>query len=198
MQATESSPQPARRWSVWRWLAIVLGACALIVAIGIVNVFTLSRDAAAMRRELFSAMHTRAQPQVQIDAGPGTLTLARGIVGLIHDVPPEAHRALDAVRAASVGVYHLSGRIEPAHRAEMVLAVDKLMTRRDWMRIVGVTNPDETVLIYAPAKAAHFGPQRVCLAVCDGDKIVIVSAVVKAEKLVELLHEKHALEHFRI
>src|SRR5512138_3376825 len=107
MQATEASSQPARRWSVWRWLAIVLGACALIVTIGIVNVLTLSRDAAALRRELFSAMHTRAQPQVQLDVGPGMLTLARGIVGLIHDVPPEAHQALAAVRAASVGVYHV-------------------------------------------------------------------------------------------
>lgn len=189
MQTTDSNsvPTPSRnRRGVWRWILAGLGLCTLIVLVAMMNVLTLSRDAAVLRQELFSSLRVPASPQVQISVGPGLLTLARTAASLIDDVPPEARRALRAVKAASVGVYDVKGRIDASARARMLPAADAAMERRGWSRVVAVISDHDTVLIYTPSRKSFGGTQPVCLAVCNADNIVVVSAVVEAGELIEL------------
>lgn len=193
MNAPQTTTPLPRRRSIWRWIALGLGLSVLIVALAVVNFLTLSRDAAALRQELFTSLNTSASPKVQINVGPGLMTLARVVVGMIDEVPPEARQALRAVRSASVGVYSLRQPVEASRRPGMILAADALMNRRHWSRVVGVADRDDTVLIYMPEKSPRFGPERICVAVCDGDQIVIVSAAVEPDLLVELLRDQPKL-----
>lgn len=193
MNPTEPQRPAAPRRHVWRWVGGLAAGCLLIVAIGIYNLVTLSRDAAALRQELFSALDLRASPKVQISVGPGLLAVARLGMTFVDSVPPEAREALKAIKAASVGVYQLRENLPSEGRAKLFAAADGLMKRRDWIRVVGVNNDHETVLIYMPANSRNRDVLRVCLAVCQRDQVVVVSAVAEGEALIELARDHRRL-----
>lgn len=191
---TTASPQPVvRRRRIWLWLLGIAAGCFLITAIAVASVFTLNRDAAALRREAFAALEMRATPRVQFSAGPVLMTLLRTGIGLIDKVPGDARLALDAVRAASVGVYRIEHPIPAGRRAKLLAAADARMHRRGWTRVVGVLDGQETVMIYVPEDAASGGMQRICLLVCQRDEIVVVAATAKIDALLHLAAEHGAL-----
>ena len=107
-------------------------------------------------------------------------------MGFVHDIPDEALRSLDATRAASVGVYTLSHDVTPAARAKMLVGAERAMSRRGWTRVVGVNNANATVVIYAPTNASGGDVQRVCLAVCEGGKLVVIDASADVKSLIKL------------
>jgi hypothetical protein len=193
MNTIEPAPKRSSSATLWRWLAAIAGACVLVTAVSIWNLVTLSRDAAALRRELFSALPISARPQVQISVGPVLLTTARGLLSFVDDVPPEARQALRAIKAASVGVYRLDRNLEPSARVQLLAAADRAMDRRDWTRIVAVQKDDETVLVYMPADLAEGDPLRVCLAICAKDQLVLVSAAGDGVELLALAQMQHPL-----
>lgn len=193
MNPTEPQRPAASRRHFWRWTGGIAAGCLLIVAIGIYNLVTLSRDAAVLRQELFAALDLQASPKVQISVGPSLLAVARLSLAFVDRVPPEARQALKAIKAASVGVYQLRRDLPSEDRAKLFAAADALMNRRDWIRIVGVNNDHETVLIYTPANTRNRDVLRVCLAVCQRDQVVVVSAVAEGEALIELARDHRRL-----
>lgn len=188
-----SSQPPAPRRKLWRWVAVLAGAGALLITLSLWNLFTLSRETTALRKELFDSLPLPASPQVQVSAGPVLLGLARTALSVIPDVPPEARLALRSVRAASVGVYQLHGAVESSDRVKLFVAADRAMAQRRWTRIVGVNHRRDTVLVYMPADFAEGDSLRVCLAVCAEDKLVLVSAVARGDELLELVQQHHRL-----
>jgi hypothetical protein len=146
----------------------------------------LSRDAAALRKEIVAASGAKWQTRVQISAGRPVLAAVRAGLSLAKDVPDEAREALAAVRSASVGVYERIGSDDAWQNRSFIVEADKVMARRGWKRIVGVNEPGNTVLIYMPAGSETAEPSRVCLAVCSGSELVIVSARVDAGALANL------------
>lgn len=191
MQPHEKQNPPAPR-RIWRWIAV--GTCLgiLLLAVFVFNFLTLNGDATALRRELFSAMEMRATSEIELSAGPVMLTMARAAVGCIDEVPPEARQALRAVRSASVGVYSRTDDGVGDPRA-LLAAADRAMSRRSWSRIVAVSDDRQAVLVYMPDRSPMFGSERVCLAVCRGDRLVIVAATVKPDALLELVRERPQL-----
>ena len=106
--------------------------------------------------------------------------------------------ALKAVKGASVGIYERKSSQGEASwsREQLFTDTDKVMTRRDWSRLVGVVDKNEAVVVYGPASFNADGPIDICLAVVNRRELVVVSATVDAAGLAELV-EKHAGEELR-
>lgn len=187
-----SAPRRAGR-SIWWWIAGLTGVASIAMAVGVYQLVTLNRDATALRNELVRTLHVRTDTRVQVTAGPVVLTSVRAIVGLIHDVPPEARLALRAVRSASVGVYRLQHAPGEAERAAMLDKSDALMRRRGWSRIVGVSDDDALVLVYMPTGGDRGLPERVCVAVCHAGQLVVVAGAVSPARVQELVESTHGL-----
>mgnify|MGYP000652015291 CR=1 FL=1 len=64
------------------------------------------------------------------------------------------------------------------------------MQKRGWVRMVGVADKKETVLIYVPQELKTDGPIRICLAVVNGKELVVVSTAVDPANLAALV-ERH-------
>jgi purine nucleoside phosphorylase len=105
----------------------------------------------------------------------------------------EARLALTAIRRASVGVYERRGVAEDWSRAQLMTDADLAMSRRGWTRIVGVADGHEAILVYVPAAPE---PDRICLSVVTDRELVVVSATLNPDALVELI-KRHGEKDFR-
>lgn len=190
---TASVSRPSRWRAILLWFLALMAVGVIAFAAAVVNAITLTRDAAALRNELIAAADAHAHTQVQISAGPMLLGTARFVTGFISEIPPEARLALKAVRKASVGVYDLPGDALAANHARMLRKADERMSRRGWSRVVAVGAGENLVLIYLPKNAGESAAQRVCLAVCDGDKLVVVASTIESAPLAELIAQKGML-----
>jgi hypothetical protein len=188
MTTADVTPPVVRSRRIWRWLLAGAGLCFAASALAVYNFVTPTREAMTLREELISALphsaHTRTQ--VQVTVGPVLLGTVRAVASLIDDVPAEARLALRAVRKASVGVYELAGGLEADGRARMVSAADDVMQRRGWTRVVGVNDKENLVLVYVPERDPSGSSERVCVAVCNDEYLVVVSGTISLAPLVEL------------
>jgi len=187
-----STPSPAgnvwRRVGRWFLATFVLGF--LLVAVALANVVTLSRDAAALRRAVVRAGDLDLSTKVQVSTGPVLLGLARGITAMIDEVPAEAREGLAAVRKASVGVYDLDRNSTARDRSRILNEADAGLRGRGWSRLVAVRNDESTVLVYSTDETPSGKSIRVCVAVCNQQQLVIASATVAPEALMDLI-ERH-------
>ena len=181
---TVSPPKPRHR--IWPWVLGLFLAPVLAAGGMVWSAVHLSRDAAALRKEIVAASGAKWHTKVQFSAGRPMLAAVRAGLTLIKDVPDEAREALAAVRSASVGVYEGIGSDDAWRRRQFMAEADKVMARRGWKRIVGVTEPGDTVLIYLPEGASNAEPSRICLAVCSGRELVIVAAGVDPDALARI------------
>jgi hypothetical protein len=186
METAVPSAKPSRCRTVLKWAALGALVWGIAVAMVALETVTLTRDASALRGEMLAALDRPTAAEIQLSVGPALLSAARLGLGFVHDIPDEALRSLNAARAASVGVYTLSHDVTPAARAKMLVAAERAMSRRGWTRVVGVNNANETVVIYMPTKASGGDVQRICLAVCEGGKLIVVDASADVKSLVEL------------
>lgn len=188
MNSTSHPPRaPGRGSRVFRWLLIGSAVCVAITAVAALRIASVTRDAAHLRNELFSSLETRATSQIQITAGPVLLGLLRSGLSVLPDLPPEARLAFAAVRSASVGVYGLSPEVDDPDVTAMFDAADTMMRKRDWQRIIAVSDRDAKVMVFAPNDGSARGPQRVCIAVCEGDRLIVVAGTINLGPLVKLV-----------
>ena len=185
MNAPAAAPRPRHR--LWPWILGLILAPFVALSLLIVDVIHLSRDAAALRRQVMAVTGDGWHTKVQFSVGPVLLGAVRGGASLIPDMPPEAREVLHAVRSASVGVYKRSGPLKEQRRDQLFAAADQMMARRGWTRIVGVADTKDTVLIYLPTGDGDSQPSRVCLAVCNDRELVVVAAGFEAAALADLV-----------
>jgi hypothetical protein len=176
-------PVAPRRHRVWPWIVGLALTPVVVLALTINSAIRLNRDAQVLRQQIMAATGSDWHTQVQLSIPPVAVRLARAIVGCVHDVPPEAREALRAVRSGSVGVYRRVATSGAAQPVSFIAATDQAMARRGWARTVGVVDGGQTVLIYLPESRGSAQPSRICVAVCDGEQLVIVAAGFDAERL---------------
>lgn len=182
-----TSPTSRPRARLWTWLMVSFTAgCVLLVAT-VLNLITLSSDAAVLRRSIERAGGLQLATRVQFSPGPLALGLVRGVAGLIDDVPAEARQALKSVRTASVGVYRLNAVSSDESRARMLNEADADLRARGWTRLVAVRSDRATVIVYATEEQPTGEKIQVCVAVCDLEQLVVASATLRPESLVELI-----------
>jgi hypothetical protein len=192
--AATAAPRKRIRW--WQWLLMIGAAGVVLLATVVVNAVTLARDAAVLRDEIVATLGVDAKTTVQVSAGPVLLGLARGGLSFVKDLPAEARLALSAVRKASVGVYTID-RDGRGERAEAMFAsAATAMAQRGWERIVAVNDGDTQVMLFAPLRSGGTSAQKVCVAVCDEDKLIVVTGTLRPEPLVEIAEKRGAVARF--
>lgn len=169
------------------WMFGLMGVSALALAAIAVNLLTLNREAAALRKAMFAATGVSAKTVVQLDIGPAWIAASRAIVACVPQVPDEARLALKAARRACVGVYQIPHGTQVRDGAALMARADEMMAARGWTRTVGVMQKSQTVLLYVPKEAESGDVLHLCVAVCEGSQIVVVSAEVAAQPLQELI-----------
>jgi len=191
----ESQPVPPSqpRRHLRRWLLAGLGlllAPVLIVGCGVISLLSLNADAAVLRREVAAATHTDWQTRIQLDVGWFTLGTVRSVMRFVqHEHAGDARLALAAVRQASVGVYHCDHPGETA-RQELLAQTDARMQARGWSRLVGVSKDSEHVLVYVSDDSDAEGRLELCLAVLNGQDLVVVSTRLDGEALARLVESQ--------
>ena len=192
----DPAPQtPAPRRHVWRWVLLGTGLCLtpfVVMACVALSFISLGRDATVLRRHVMDATDAHWSTKVQLSIGPVTLATLRQGLRLVHaDGIADARQALGAVHSASVGVYQRTSGGAKWSREELFTETDKAMRARGWVRLVGVADQKETVLIYVPEDMDTGDQVDVCLAVVNGKELVVVSTSVDADKLATFV-EEHA------
>ena len=190
-------PPVARRRSVGWWIALGTGLLLtplVVLGFAAMSVMTLDRDAAFLRREVMAATDAKWHTKVQVSAGWITLGTVRTVMRFIQaEHMDDARLAMKAVRRASVGVYESKSGWDDLSVTQLFNQTDQAMSKRGWSRMVGVADHDETVLIYASDRIGSSGRIDLCLAVVDGNQLVVVSTNVDASVLAELA-ERHIPE----
>lgn len=189
---TPSTLQPRRR--VGWWIALGLGllvAPLVVLGIGAISMLTLDRDAAFLRREVMAASDAKWHTKVQMSVGWVTLGAVRtGLRFIQAEHIDEARQALKAVRSASVGVYECRSDRDDLSLEQLFNRTDQAMKKRGWSRLVDVAEANQTVLIYTSDDIGSSSRIDLCLAVVDGNEMVVVSTNVDASALAELA-ERH-------
>jgi hypothetical protein len=187
-------PPVARRRSVGWWIALGTGLLLtplVVLGFAAISVMTLDRDAAFLRREVMAATDTKWHTKVQVSAGWITLGAVRtGLQFIQAEHMDEARLAMKAVRRASVGVYESNVRITNIARGQLFAQTDKMMRKRGWSRLVGVAENEQTVLVYTSDDIGGGRRIDLCVAVVDGQQMVVVSTNVDASVLADLA-ERH-------
>ena len=179
-------PNPPPRHRLWPWILGLALAPFFVLGLVIVSAVRLDADAVALRQQIMTATGADWHAQVQFSVPPAVVSLGRTVAWFVHDVPPEAHEALRAVRSASVGVYERNATGGARRDDDLIAQTDQAMARRGWRRLVGVVDGRDTVLIYLPEGGASAEPSRICLAVCRGRELVVVAADFDAGRLARL------------
>ncbi len=194
--AVAKSERRLARWIILAFLVMVTPV--VVVALGVASMFRLNGEAALLRQEVMAASDSEWSTKVQVSAGWCALTTVRTILQVVeHEHRAEAQLALAAVRRASVGVYERVGRAGEMSAGRMVTEIDRKMQKRGWSRLVGVLERNETVLVYTSDELGAGDKLEICVAVLDGDEMVIVSTKVDADKLYELASRHLPAEGFR-
>ncbi len=189
------TPSPvARRRSVGWWIALGLGLLLtplVVFGVGAISMLRLNSDAAVLRREVMAASEAKWQTKVQVSVGWVTLGAVRtGLQFIQAEHIDDARLALKAVRSASVGVYECNSRRGDLSLKQLFDQTDTVMRQRGWSRLVAVADGDKTVLIYTSDDMGSGNRIDLCLAVVDGNEMVVVSTNVDATVLAELA-ERH-------
>jgi len=185
------SPEPKSRRRLGWWILLGLGLFLTpfaLLGVGILSMIRLDHDAAVLKSEVMAASDADWHTKVQVSAGWMTLGTVRTALRFIeHEHMDEARLALRAVRRASVGVYECYGRKAPIADGQLLKRIDESMRRRGWSRLVGVAEGRETVMVYASDDISSGNRIDLCIAVIDGNELVVVSTNVDAAPLTELV-----------
>ncbi len=190
------TPPVIRRRKLWPWVVLAAVLTPVIVVAGAAYSYVhLERNADMLRRQVMSTNQSDWKTVVQFSMGSATLTSIRSCLHLVRtDEFAQVRQALATVHSASVGVYELRGGLTATADRMSIDKTDTAMQERGWTRVVAVIDGNETVLIYLPEDTDE--PNEICLAVQDGEELVIVSARINPEALVELI-EEHAGDDLR-
>lgn len=180
------TPPLIRRRRIWPWVlgAVIIAPVVMVAAVAY-SFVGLDSETATLRRHLMQVTGAEWDTRVQLSLGRVSFATLRGALSFsTQDEIAEARLALKGIKRASVGVYELRGAAKAWSQAELMHAADAVMQRHGWDRIVGVMDDGDTVMIYMPAKTGE--PREVCVAVVSKRELVVVSAGLNPEALVQL------------
>lgn len=184
-----TSPSNEPRRSPWKrvllWIGALTAGSLVVLASAAVYTLTLDRDARALRRSIVDSLGSKIESTIEVHAGEALIAAARVGTHWCHEIPEPVRVALASLRSASVGVYRID-KPSSSHRAELLVRAQAAMQSRGWTRVVGVNDNQTTVLVYTPEAVSSAGTQRVCVAVIDGDQLIVASARGDVFKLAEL------------
>jgi hypothetical protein len=180
--------KPRRRSRWLTWLALCLLGCFAAVVLFVVNLFTLSRDARALRNAVVAAAPAGMQKHLELSLGSVACGLARGGLGLGPGFPTEARRGMQSLRGVEVGIYRLNHSVT-MERSAMFRATDEAMTKRGWEGMVRVARGKEAVAVFVPAALKPGRPIHALVLVLHEQDCVIATVRADLEPLLKLAEQ---------
>jgi len=189
---------------LFRFGEIVLGGIVVgfvVLVIGVISYFRLSPETTILRESAMAGMRGTWNKTIALNVGVLTTSAVRAGSHLFR-LAPEPQAALDAVRAAEVGVYKISenaGQVD--HRAILARA-DKAMSARRWDRVVGVSRENELVAVYVPRRGLSAQRIQCCVLVLQGKDLIVVGATGNLDPLLQIAGKnfdlKEATQHLAL
>lgn len=193
-----SAPQATAvpRRHVWRWVLLGVGICLspfLVLGAVALSYLTLDSDVRVLRQHMMAATDANWHTKVQMSIGRATLgAIGQGLRFVHNKDVGDARLALRAVKHASVGVYERTSSGAANWSQEQLFGeTDRAMKKRGWVRLVGVADNKETVLVYIQKDLDEDEPIDICVAVVNSKEMVVASTTIDADALGELV-AKHA------
>lgn len=191
---TTANPQPLpprrRRSPLLAVLAIGAGVGVFtlgLLILGLTSYLRVGRDVKALRDSLRASAAVRWDKKIEVNVGAFTLGVARACLSFADsDLDREARKALGALRAAEVGVYHLRDRRRRLDNAALLSAADEAMAARGWERLVGVSERRDLVAIYVPRDARSERDIKACMAIVNNREVVVAAGRGDLEPLMDL------------
>jgi len=160
-----------------------------ILFFGITGFFRLGGETAALRQAVAHTSQAELKKKLTLSVGGFSTGLVR-LGSRFFNLPREPRAALDAVRGAEVGLFTLPEPLARAHHVTILAEADKVMTKRGWTRLVGVSEGTELVAIYVPSGELSARKIRCCVMVLDRQELVLVSAAARLNPLLELARQE--------
>ena len=190
----------------WGGLCCVFLLCAVLspvwlvgtALLGVMSCFRVGGEAAALRDSLVPGAAETWPTEVEFTLGWVPLTLAQAGLAFA-PVPPQARLAVRAIERAEVAVYQRETNGSKGSRSALLAAADQAMEARGWIRVVGVVEGEQLVVVYAPKSVSSTRHLKFCLAVLEPRQLVVVSAQGNVEPLLELVQtqtKSQAAGHF--
>lgn len=191
MIATDAQP---KRMSLGKKLLVGLliwmATSVVIISAFVASFFFLDSNASMLRRQVMAASGRDWDTKVQVSVRPVAMAMTRLALRFIPDVPEEAHLAMKAMRSASVGVYELPRGERADFTGEWLNEADSRMAQRGFTRLVRANERKESVAVYIPEDYDDGDLIKLCVAVCTGQELVVVSAEAALEPLLELIERE--------
>lgn len=192
MTAIANSPRPVAPRS-YRWLWITLGVafgCGVLLFAGVVywvtSCFRLGSEARALRQAVMESSPQPWRQKIALNAGP----IATGLIrqGVAHTrLDPQAQTALQAVRAAQVGIYELPAETAALSFDTIRATADTKLRRQGWERLLCVAEGQRLVMVYVPSTDISLQRLKCCVLVLDERQLVLASVHVNLEPLLRLI-----------
>ena len=190
-----SVPLEKRYSNFLRWFGGIVFALVLLIlllALGVISCFWLSSDTRTLRNGLLASSGVDWHQQIALNVGGLTLDVARTGLSLV-PLDEHARAVLRSVRGMQIGIYQLSAVEKSPDRSTMLSAVDEVMVARGWERVVVVMAERELVAVYLPQKLATAQRLNCCVTAFDGEQMLIASARINPEPLVQCLLKEASL-----
>lgn len=173
------------------WGLAILGTVVLwlgLCAVGIAGMFRHSAEVAALRESLMSSTSGAWEKTISVRVGGIVTGLVRLGAGFF-PLDPEPRAALAAVRGGEVGVYQLRDGPGWSNPGAILSGMDKEMTRRGWVRGVGVVEPRQLVAVYFPKRKLSISNVRCCVVVLQERELVLASVRGNLDPLWQIASE---------
>lgn len=179
-----TAPRPRRGRRLLLALGLSAAALLALLAVTVLMALRVGGDLRTLRRSALTAMPGSWTPQVELSVGLVPALLARAGLSFV-DLPPEAQAALRAFRGADVGVYRRSSAAPETAARDALTRVTRDLEQQGWEPAVRVHEGRETVAVFVP-RDDRPTDLRAAVMVLDGDQMVLVSARIRPEPLLEL------------
>ena len=183
-----SSNPSAPATTPFRIGGIVFGSILVgfgLVVVGVSSYFRLSPETAILRESALSCVNGGWNKTIALNAGFFTTSLVR-LGSHWFKLPPEPRAAIDSLRGAEVGVYKLHGAGNWVDHGAVLARADKAMSARRWDRVVGVSQKDVLVAVYAPRRGVSSDRIKACVLVLQGNDLVVAGASGNLDPVLEL------------
>lgn len=181
-----------RHASVLQVLAVFAGISLVgigLIALLVYRTITVGGDMRSVRGAVMNDMGVKCTSKVEVSAQPWLVGLAR--LGLnLAPLDPEARLAIQSIRGAEVGVYHLASEFDVRERHQLFNKVAARMAERDWDRAVTVINRDQLVMVFTPDEKMNADNIEAFVFVLNGRDLVLVSGKGNLQPIIELLSTK--------
>jgi len=175
----------SRRIGTASLVLLFLGITLGLFCLGIWHCFHASRDLHQLKSSIESSLKCPIQQRFAFNAGSLLFGLVRGGCSFF-TVPPEVTAGLQAIHGVETSICRWDHPPKTADYHHVIEMVDRAMETRGWERMVTVVDDGILVLVFNSTKNKSPRDQRFCVAVSQGENLILTSVRGDCNPLIAL------------